>query len=83
MKRTLLVVTLIAVAIGGCAKSFPGMSRHATSPKPSPAAIHPTARSPAKQPATHLATKAASPATSQFRSAPATTPAKTTVSHKS
>ena len=59
MKRTILLVTLTALAFGGCARSFPGMKHHAATPK---------------QPATHVATKTTSPAPAKTpASAPAKT----------
>ena len=50
MKRTILLVALTALALGGCARSFPSMTHRAST---------------SKQPATHVATKASVPSTAK------------------
>jgi hypothetical protein len=67
MKRTILLLTMGALLVSGCARVFP-MTHHASTPK---------------QPASHVTTKAAPHSAAPLPIAPSSAPSKTTPAHKS
>jgi len=79
MKRTMILLTLVALTLPGCSKFMPSaMHRRAKTPQPAP-----TATSGATQPADHVAHKSDKPAATSPTKPASDTHSTTATGHKS